>query len=205
MTSQATPSSSGNETPEPLISSGVGSLPSPPVAGQRPHSFTRHGVTIEDPWHWLRDPKYPTVEDAEVLAYLTAENEYFEAAMLPHRELVETIFEEIKGRQQPDLSSVPWKRGDWYYQWSYQEGSQYRVWQRWPADNAEARTAPTEDASTILDEPGLAEGLEVLSPRLFFGEQRRVVAGLQRRYRRLRTVQDGGQGPGHRGTSEGGN
>ena len=28
------------------------------------------------------------------------------------------------------------------------------------SDNAEARTAPTEDASTILDEPGLAEGLE---------------------------------------------
>ena len=160
MTSQATPSSAGNETPEPLISSGVGSLPSPPVAGQKPHSFTRHGVTIEDPWHWLRDPKYPTVEDAEVLAYLTAENEYFEAAMLPHKDLVETIFEEIKGRQQPDLSSVPWKRGDWYYQWSYQEGSQYRVWQRWPSDNSEARTAPTEDASTILDEPELAVGLE---------------------------------------------
>ena len=134
MTSQATPPSEGNETPEPVISSGVGSLPSPPVAGQKPHSFTRHDVTIEDPWHWLRDPKYPTVEDAEVLAYLTAENEYFEAAMLPHRDLVETIFEEIKGRQQPDLSSVPWKRGDWYYQWSYQEGSQYRVWQRWPTD-----------------------------------------------------------------------
>lgn len=160
MTSQATPSSEGNETPEPVISSGVGSLPSPPVAGQKPHSFTRHGVTVEDPWHWLRDPKYPTVEDAEVLAYLTAENEYFEAAMLPHKDLVETIFEEIKGRQQPDLSSVPWKRGGWYYQWSYQEGSQYRVWQRWPADNTEARTVPTEDASIILDEPGLSEGLE---------------------------------------------
>lgn len=160
MTSQATPPSAGNETPEPLTSSSVGSLPSPPVAGQKPHSFTRHGVTIEDPWHWLRDPKYPMVEDAEVLAYLAAENEYFEAAMLPHKDLVETIFEEIKGRQQPDLSSVPWKRGDWYYQWSYQEGSQYRVWRRWPTDGPEARVAPTDDGSTILDEPGLAEGLE---------------------------------------------
>lgn len=160
MTSQATPPSAGNETPEPLTSSSVGSLPSPPVAGQKPHSFTRHGVTIEDPWHWLRDPKYPMVEDAEVLAYLAAENEYFEAAMLPHKDLVETIFEEIKGRQQPDLSSVPWKRGDWYYQWSYQEGSQYRVWRRWPTDSPEARVAPADDGSTILDEPGLAEGLE---------------------------------------------
>ncbi len=144
--------------------------PHPPIAGQRPHSVTHHSVTIEDPWHWLRDPQYPTVEDADVLAYLTAENEYFEAWMSPHKELTDTIFEEIKARQQPDLSSVPWKRGEWYYQWSYQEGSQYRVWQRWPADRRPHpnpppkgegnREAPPEDAQTILDEPALVEGSE---------------------------------------------
>ena len=130
----------------------------PPVAEQRPHSVTHHGVAIEDPWHWLRDPGYPTVADADVLAYLTAENEYFEAAMSPHRELIDTIFEEIKARQQPDLSSVPWKRSDWYYQWSYREGSQYRVWRRWMGDDPSARETPSEDAQTILDEPALAEG-----------------------------------------------
>ena len=41
------------------------SLPSPPVAEQRPYSYERHGVTIEDPWHWLRDPKYPDVGDPD--------------------------------------------------------------------------------------------------------------------------------------------
>ena len=153
----------------------------PPIAGRRPHSFSHHGITIEDPWHWLRDPGYPTVEDADVLAYLEAENRYFEDWMSPHQELTDTVFEEIKARQQPDLSSVPWKRGDWYYQWSYQEGSQYRVWQRWPVDGGgrlaqrterraswtqlseaeqRAREAPTDDAQTILDEPELAKDLE---------------------------------------------
>ena len=137
----------------------------PPVAEQRPHSVTHHGVTLEDPWHWLRDPGYPTVEDPDILAYLNAENTYFEAAMEPHRGLVETIFEEIKGRQQPDLSSVPWRRGDWYYQWSFPiseegQGSQYRVWRRWPADTTEARNAPTAEAETILDEPELAKDVE---------------------------------------------
>ena len=132
----------------------------PPVAGQRPHSTTHHGVTVEDPWHWLRDPGYPTVEDPDVLAYLEAENRYFEASMSPHSDLIDRIFEEIKGRQQPDLSSVPWKRGDWYYQWSFQEGSQYRVWQRWPSGNSDARTGPTADAETILDEPALASDVE---------------------------------------------
>ena len=132
----------------------------PPVADQRPHSVTHHGVTINDPWNWLRDPEYPTVNDPEVLAYLQAENEYFEAFMAPHRQLVDEIFEEIKARQQPDLSSVPWKRGNWYYQWSFQEESQYRVWQRWPAGDADAREGPTSGAQAFLDEPALAEDFE---------------------------------------------
>ena len=46
-------------------------LPSPPTAEQRPYSYERHGVTIEDPWHWLRDPKYPEVDNPDVLATST--------------------------------------------------------------------------------------------------------------------------------------
>ena len=132
----------------------------PPVAGQRPHSFTHHGITVEDPWSWLRDPDYPTVDDADVLAYLEAENDYFDAIMSPHQELIDTIFEEIKARQQPDQASVPWKDGDWYYQWRYEEGGQYRIWLRWPADDPDAREGPTASKEIILDEPALAEGLE---------------------------------------------
>ena len=134
--------------------------PTPPVADTRPHSFTHHGITIEDPWHWLRDPNYPTVEDPDVLAYLTAENEYFDAVMSPHKDLTETIYEEIKGREQPDLSSVPSKSDEWYYQWRFEEGSQYRVWLRWPVDGPNAREAPTAGAQTILDEPALAKDHE---------------------------------------------
>ena len=132
----------------------------PLVADTRPHSFTHHGITIEDPWHWLRDPNYPTVEDPDVLAYLTAENEYFDAVMSPHKDLTETIYEEIKGREQPDLSSVPSKSDEWYYQWRFEEGSQYRVWLRWPVDGPNAREAPTAGAQTILDEPALAKDHE---------------------------------------------
>ena len=156
MADTSTPSPGDNEA----AGSSVKPVVAPPVAGERPHSFTHHGITIEDPWHWLRDPGYPTVEDADVLAYLEAENKYFEDWMSPHQELTDTVFEEIKARQQPDLSSVPWKRGNWYYQWSYQEGSQYRVWKRWPADAQNARKAPTDDARTILDEPELSKDHE---------------------------------------------
>ena len=132
----------------------------PPVADQRPHTYTHHGITIEDPWHWLRDKGYPTVDDADVLAYLEAENEYFQEMMSPYQELTDTIFREIKAREQPDLSSVPWKRGNWYYRWSYQEGSQYRVWRRWAVGGSDTQEAPPARPQTILDEPALARDCE---------------------------------------------
>src|ERR1044072_37115 len=67
------------------------SLPSPPVAEQRPYSFERHGVRIEDPWHWLKDESYPTVDDLDVLAYLNSENAYYHAEMTPHPSLIYTL------------------------------------------------------------------------------------------------------------------
>ena len=125
----------------------------PPQAERHRHSATHHGVTLEDPYHWLRDPAYPKVEDAAVLAYLQAENDYFEAAMAPVAELTEALFQEIKGRQCPDDESVPVRDGAWFYQWRFEPDAQYRVWTRWPAVGE-----PTQE--TILDEPALAAGLD---------------------------------------------
>ncbi|HEX8380188.1 MAG TPA: S9 family peptidase [Allosphingosinicella sp.] len=127
-------------------------LPDPPRAQTRPHSFERHGFTVEDPYAWLKDPAYPTVEDEEVLAYLKAENAYFEAAMAPHAELLETLFEEMKGRIKEDESSVPMRDGDWLYWWAFRPGAQYRVWYRRPAGGGAEQT--------IFDEPAEAEGKE---------------------------------------------
>ena len=135
-------------------------LPEPPVAAVQPHAATYHGITIEDPYHWLKDQGYPQVDDPDVLAYLEAENDYFEATMAPHAELVETLHQEIKGRQQPDEAGVPVLEGVWYYQWRYEEDGQYRIWSRWPAADSGARNAPTDNAETILDEPALARETE---------------------------------------------
>ena len=67
-----------------------------------------------------------------MLAYLRAENAYFEAAMAPHRPLIETLFQEMRGRIQEDDSSVPVRDGDWLYWWAFQPGAQYRTWYRRP-------------------------------------------------------------------------
>ncbi|MDP8994317.1 MAG: prolyl oligopeptidase family serine peptidase, partial [Pseudomonadota bacterium] len=125
-------------------------LPDPPLAERRPYSYDAHGVAIEDPWHWLRDPGYPEVTDPDVLAYLKAENAYFEAAMAPHRALIDALFEEMKGRIKEDDRSVPVKDGDFLYWWAFDPGAQYRKWYRKPVRGG--------DAQMIFDEPAEAEG-----------------------------------------------
>jgi oligopeptidase B len=132
-------------------------LPVPPQAEQRPYSYERHGVTIEDPWHWLRDPKYPNVDDPGVLAYLKAENAYFDGWKAQHQGLIDQLFEEMKGRIKEDESSVPIRDGDFLYWWAFRPGAQYRTWYRAPAG---ASTIPVGDGSAevIFDEPVEAEG-----------------------------------------------
>jgi oligopeptidase B len=125
-------------------------LPAPPRAEPRHYSYERHGHRIEDPWHWLRDPGYPEVTDEAVLAYLNAENAWFEAAMAPHRDLVETLFEEMKGRIKEDESSVPLREGGWLYWWAFAPGAQYRTWYR-----KSVAGGPDE---IVFDEPAEAQG-----------------------------------------------
>jgi len=158
--STPTPAPPATSAPEPDRPPIAAAEPQPPVAGQRPHSFTHHGITVEDPWFWLEDQDFPTIDDEDVLAYLEAENAYFETQMAPQQDLIDTIFKEIEGRQPAQLTSLPRRRGDWYYQWQYGEGSQYRQWLRWPASDPNAREGPTANAQVFLDEPQLAEGLE---------------------------------------------
>ena len=131
-------------------------LAAPPIAERRPHSVAAHGRSIDDPYFWLRDPGYPDVTDGDVLAYLEAENAWFERAMAPHQGLVDTLFEEMKARIKEDDSSVPQKDGDYIYWRAFEVGAQYRKWYRRPADAPEDGSAD----QLILDEPALAEGHE---------------------------------------------
>jgi oligopeptidase B len=118
----------------------------PPIAVRKPYSNEAHGVRWDDDWHWLRDPDYPNVQDEEVLAYLKAENAYFEAAMAPHKALTDQLFEEMKGRIKEDDSSVPIKDGDWLYWSEFKKGTQYRDWYRKPAAGGEGALIYSENA-----------------------------------------------------------
>jgi len=138
--------------PQKAVMTKASELPAPPRAEQRPYSYERHGFRVEDPYHWLKDQTYPKIDDADVLEYLKAENAYFEAAMKPHQALVETIFQEMKGRTKEDDSSVPYKDGEWLYWWAFKPGAQYRTWYRKPVGGGADQV--------ILDEAAEAEGKE---------------------------------------------
>src|SRR3546814_12669667 len=73
--------------------------------------------------------------------------------MKPHAALVETLFQEMKGRIKEADSSVPQKDGDWVYWVEYEEGAEYKKWYRKPASGS-------GETQLILDEVAMAAGKE---------------------------------------------
>lgn len=127
----------------------------PPVAEKRAHTYTHHGITIEDPYDWLYDKSYPVVDDEDVLNHVKAENAYFEAKMAAQAPLTEALFTEMRARIKEDDSTVPQKDGDYIYWSEFEEGAQYRKHWRKPVAGGEAQL--------IIDENQLAEGKEYFS------------------------------------------
>ncbi len=113
----------------------------PPVAERRQHAVTHHGITRDDPYHWLRADNWqevmqdPTTLPADIRAYIEAENAYFaEVFETPHAELTERIYREIRGRIKEDDSGIASPDGPWAYNSRMEEGKQYPILVRTPRD-----------------------------------------------------------------------
>jgi oligopeptidase B len=102
-----------------------------PQAKRRPVTTIHHGVELTDDYAWLRAANWqdvmrdPSVLDAEIRAYLEAENAYTEAQLADTRGLQEVLFAEMKGRIKEDDSSVPSPDGAYEYYTSFVAGGQY--------------------------------------------------------------------------------
>ncbi len=128
-----------------------------PVAATKPHSFSHHGDTMEDPYFWLKDPGYPDVTDQEVLSYLSAENDYYESVTKEDKPAIDALFNEIKGRVREDDESVPWQRGPYDFRWAFTPGKQYRTWYFRPRTDDPFSGAAWD---ILYDENTAADGLE---------------------------------------------
>jgi oligopeptidase B len=81
-----------------------------PTAPKRPYEITQHGQTRIDNYYWMRDRT-----DPEVLKYLHAENDYLEEIMGHTKSLQEALYAEMEARLKETDSTVPEKRGDYFY------------------------------------------------------------------------------------------
>ncbi|WMT87976.1 S9 family peptidase [Pelagibacterium sp. 26DY04] len=115
-----------------------------PVAALRDHSDTRHGITRNDPYHWLRADNWrdvmadPAVLPQDIRDYLEAENAWYERGLgEPTEALRETIYKEIRGRIKEDDASVPSPDGPFAYASRTREGDQYPLIVRTPREGGE--------------------------------------------------------------------
>ncbi|UPK35607.1 S9 family peptidase [Bradyrhizobium sp. 186] len=127
----------------------------PPVAPRRPHSFTRHGITVGDDYAWLKDDKWqevlrdPAVLDPDIRKYLDEENGYTESLLGHTSPLQKTLVREMRGRIKEDDSSVPSPDGSFAYFRKFREGGQHELFGRMPRDGG--------DSHIVLDGDALAK------------------------------------------------
>lgn len=132
------------------------SRPLAPIAELQSHTSTYHGVTLDDPYNWMRDEKWqevmtnPEVLNSDIRAYLEAENEYAEAILADTKPIQQELFEELKGRIKQDDSSVPQPDGDWSYYVSYVQDGEQPLYCR--------KNNSTNEEQILLDGNKLSEG-----------------------------------------------
>ena len=121
--------------------------PAPPVAQPKPHTV-KGPADRDDVYYWLRDD---TRKNADMLAYLDAENAYADATLAPTKPLQQQLFAEATGRIKQDDSSVPVRDRGYYYYTRFAKGADYPV----VARKARSLRAPEQ---IMLDEPAMAKG-----------------------------------------------
>jgi oligopeptidase B len=120
-----------------------------------PEKLEIHGDVRIDNYFWLNERDNPDVID-----YLEAENAYIERVMAPYGGLQNSLFEEMKSRIKQDDQSVPYRDGDYFYYYRYEEGREYPIYCR-------KKGSLGADEEILLDVNIGAEGHEFYSVRGF--------------------------------------
>jgi len=97
----------------------------PPVAAKQPVELEMHGDVRVDDYFWLRERENP-----EVIAYLDAENVYADSVLADSSGLQERLVDEMAGRMQQEDISAPYKYGEYFYYYRYEEGQEYAIYAR---------------------------------------------------------------------------
>ena len=127
----------------------------PPSARKIAYHDSKHGEVRSDVYHWLQDKA-----DPKVIAYLTAENNYYDAVMRPLADMVNELFTETVARIPQMENSVPIQHGNYFYDWRQEKDLQYRIYCRKRADSRSELASAAEEV--LLDANQLVEPGEYL-------------------------------------------
>ena len=97
----------------------------PPKAPKKPYKLIKYDDVRVDNYYWLRERNNPQVID-----YLKAENQYFEAQTNAYKSLEKHLFEEMKARIKQEDESVPVFENGYFYQTKFVKGKEYPVYTR---------------------------------------------------------------------------
>jgi len=120
----------------------------PPQAQRIDHAVSAPGGTRNDPYYWLRDDSR---ENPEVLAYLEAENAWFDHRMAGLEPLTATLEQELRSRIPAEQDSNYYTDDGFRYWTRHVAGGEYPVYMR----QALEAGAPEQ---VLLDGNALAEG-----------------------------------------------
>ncbi|KDO70267.1 hypothetical protein CISIN_1g040506mg, partial [Citrus sinensis] len=96
------------------------SSPPPPVPKKIPYEASAHGLTWQDPYHWMKN-----TNDPDFINHLNHENSYAQASMSDTQTLQRTLFSEMKNRMPSKISTPPERWGPWLYYQYIPEGKEY--------------------------------------------------------------------------------
>ncbi len=117
-----------------------------PKAEKNAKKLEMHGDVRIDNYYWLNEKENP-----KVIAYLNAENAYFDEVTAHTNKLQDELFTEMKARIKEDDESVPYKKNNYFYITKFKKGEQYPVYSR-KFQNLEAKE------EILFDVNKLAEG-----------------------------------------------
>ena len=134
----------------------------PPVTARKsPKEIDQLGHKRRDDYAWMKDDNWqavmrdPSLLSADIRAHLEAENAYTKSVLEPIDALKDKIFEEMKGRLEPEDQAVPAPDGDYAYYHRYRKGDQHGIYVRAPITGNDIDTAGAEEV--ILDADELAK------------------------------------------------
>lgn len=139
-----------------IVSSQIMQAQSLPTCEKQPKKLEIHGDVRIDNYYWLNDYWLNGPQKEKVVAYLTAENDYFSEKMKSTEKLQEDLYKELLGRIKQTDESVPYFLNGYWYLTKTKEGLEYPIYLR----KKGSLDAPEE---LLLDVNKMAEGFKYFS------------------------------------------